>query len=102
MAGNGNTDRELLLQLNDRLMSFIADSKADRAVLNEKMDSIKQSIAVINHNSTLLADRVGKLETVNKTTTDYKDFAKKIGITLAGVAGFVVTLLTILSLLGIL
>lgn len=100
--GNGSTDRELLLQLNDRLMTFIAESKADRAVLNQKMEEIKASVTIMNHNSTLMVDRIGKLESLNKTATDYKDFAKKIIITLVGAAGFTATLLTILQLLGIL
>ncbi len=100
-SGNGDTNRELLLQLNDKLMTFIADSKADRAVLNQKIEEIKASVVVMNHNSTLMTERIGKLETVNKTATDYKDFAKKVGIALGGATTFIVAILTILSLLGV-
>lgn len=96
-----STDRELLLQLNDKLTTFMAESKADRATMNVKMDTIKDSIAIINHNSTTLADRISKLETVNKTATDYKDFVKKLGITLSGIVVFTLTLLEILQLLGV-
>jgi len=101
MSDNGNTIRELLLQLNGKLASFMAQSTADIATLTVKVDAIKDSCAIMNHNSTLMADRIGKLESVNRTSTDYKDFAKKVGITLSGAAGFTVTILTILYLLGV-
>jgi hypothetical protein len=101
MSGNGNTSRELLLQLNQKLTDFMVDSKADIAALSVKMDMMKESCAVMNHNSTIMAERISKLESTNKTATDYKDFAKKVGITLTGAAGFTVTILTILHLLGV-
>jgi len=100
-SGNGDTTRELLLQLNEKLTNFIADSCADRAALGVKIDAIKESVAVMNHNSTLMAERIGKLESVNRTSTDFVDFAKRIGITLGGTAAFIATLLTILSLLRV-
>ncbi len=101
MSGNGDAIRELLLQLNGKLASFMTQSTADIATLTVKVDAIKESVAVMNHNSTIMADRIGKLETINKTATDYKDFAKKVGIILSGSAGFVATILTILYLLGV-
>lgn len=100
MSDTTSTDRELLLQLNDKLTTFIAESKADRATLNIKMDAVKDSVAVLNHNSTLMADRIGKLENNQKTATDYLDFAKKLGIGLSGSAVFIATILEILHLLG--
>ncbi len=102
MSGNGDaTLRELILQQTQNLSEFKAETKAELAALSVKMDVMKDSCAVMNHNSTLMVDRISKLESVNRTSTDFKDFAKRIGITLGGVAAFVATLLTILSLLGV-
>lgn len=99
--GNGDTNRELLLQLNQKLTDFMADSKADRAVINTKIEEIKVSIGILNHNSTSMADRLTALELSRKTTTDLVDFAKRIGITLGGLAAFIVAILTIAQLLKV-
>ena len=100
-SGNGDTIRELLLQLNGKLASFMTQSTADIATLTVKVDAIKDSCAVMNHNSTLMADRVGALERSNMRTTDYKQFLIKLGATLAGATAFFATILAILFYLGV-
>jgi hypothetical protein len=102
MAENGSTTRDLLLQLNDKLTDFIAESKADRATLGVKIDSIKESCAIMNHNSTVLAERVGVLERGVQKGTDYRDFTIKLFATIGGVIASGAALATILYFLHVL
>jgi uncharacterized protein YlxW (UPF0749 family) len=100
---NGDTTRELLLQLNDKLAEFMADSKADRAAINVKLDQVAESVKVLNHNSTILANRVTGLEAKVTTAEEQKKAIKDLLNTqrnwIVGALGVVVSILTILSLL---
>jgi len=106
MAENGSTARELLLQLNEKLSEFMAESKADRATLGVKVDAIKESVAVMNHNSTVIANRVSVLEEKVITFEEQKKAIKALLTTqrnwIVGSVGLIVSVLTLLSLVHVL
>jgi predicted nuclease with TOPRIM domain len=105
MAENGATIRELLLQLNDKLGEFMAESKADRATLTVKIDSIQESVKVMNHNSTILAERVsgleGKVSSAEEQKKVIKDLLSSERNWVIGSVTLAISVLTILSLLHI-
>lgn len=80
----------------------IADIRVNIACIQKDIEFIKDSLGVLNHNSTTMSERISALETAHKTTSDYKDFVKKLASTLGGMAVFVATLLAILRYLTIL
>jgi len=75
-----DTLRELLLQLNDKLSSFMSASASDRAVLNSSVAAIQASVAILNHNSTSMDARIKNLEETqitHKAIRGYIDDMKK-------------------------
>jgi phage shock protein A len=105
MQDNGETSRELLLQLNEKVTEFMVESKMDIATLTEKVDAIKESVKIMNHNSTVMADRITALE--SKATTfeaqkkAIKDLLDSQRNWTVAIVTIIVSIFTILSLVHV-
>ena len=79
----------------------MAESSADRAGMNVKLDHIEESVKVMNHNSTIVAERVvlleGKVATIEDQKRAIKDLLSSQRNWIIGSITLVVAVLTILS-----
>lgn len=68
MSNSNGTAQELLLQLNDK----INEMSEHIGNISSNIEAIKDSVSVLNHNSTSLDARVGSLETKQITNEELK------------------------------
>lgn len=98
---NDITNSELLLQLNSK----IGEIAEQLGSIESYIEAIKDSVAVLNHNSTSLDTRVALLEKeqltseiITKHMDDVKDSARNWIIFGCTIVGIIATILTAINL----
>lgn len=101
---SNGTSQELLLQLNDKLTGL----SVSVGTIQSDIGQIKDSVGVLNHNSTSLDKRISNLEqsqmTSDAVTKRMDDMRASIGKRIAiasGIVGLLVVVLNLFGLLGI-
>lgn len=88
------------------LAASAAQIQVSVAVIQEKMKSVDDSVAVLNHNTTSLAERIGLIESRQSSAEEQKKAIKELLTSqrnwTVAVVTIAVSIVTILSLLGIL